>query len=135
MKTAEFTVSGYNPRRPRPIIIQHPEKGLVGVAQPPKDRGDSITVQLQPGAAVAGRLVDANGRPRTGVELVVYRDYKEPIVQPGEGVYFPTHCKTDQQGRFRIDGLLPGHLFELSDEKGERPVGEGIAFGRDEGPG
>ena len=116
MKTAEFTVSGYNPRRPRPIIIQHPQKGLVAVAQPPKDPGDSITVQLQPGAAVAGRLVDADGRPRPGVELFVYRDHNSPV-QPGESVYFPTHCKSDQQGQFRIEGLLPGCLFALSHRK------------------
>ena len=71
MKTAEFTVSGFNPHQPRPFFFQHPEKGLVGVAQPPKNRGDSITVQLRPGATVTGRLVDADGRPRPGVELVV----------------------------------------------------------------
>ena len=129
MKTAEFTVSGFNPRRPRPIIIQHPEKGLVGLAQPPKDRGDSITVQLQPGAAVAGRLVDADGRPRPGVELGVYREHKEQFVQPGESEYFPTHCKTDQQGRFRINGLLPGYLFALSHAQRDRPIGEGLRSG------
>ncbi len=73
MKTAEFTVRRFNPRQPRPILFQHPKKGLVGVAQPPKNKGDSITVQLRPGATVTGRLVDQNGRPRAGVELNVQR--------------------------------------------------------------
>jgi hypothetical protein len=89
-------------------------------------------VQLQPGAAVAGRLVDADGRPRPGVELFVYRDLKEPLVQPGESVYFPTHCKSDQQGRFRIDGLLPGYLFAMSDDKGDRPLSAGLRSGETE---
>ena len=37
MKTAGFTVSNFNPHRPRPLLFQHPEKGLVAVAQPPKN--------------------------------------------------------------------------------------------------
>ena len=116
MKTAEFTVSGYNPHRPRPLLFQHPEKGLVGVAQPPKNEGDSITVQLRPGATVEGRLVDPDGRARPGVELVIQRHYKEPV-QPDAVMYFPTRSKTDQQGRFRIKGLLPQQEFILFDGK------------------
>ncbi len=128
MKTAEFTVSDFNPHRPRPLFFQHPEKGLVGVAQPPKNKGDSITVQLRPGATVTGRLVDADGRARPGVELVVHRHHKE-LAQPGDYVYFPRRHKTDQQGRFRIEGLLPGYEFALSDGKGYRPLGEGLRWG------
>jgi hypothetical protein len=129
MKTAEFTVSGYNPHRPRPLLFQHPEKGLVGVAQPPKNEGDSITVQLRPGATVEGRLVDPDGRARPGVELVIRRHYKEPV-QPDAVMYFPTRTKTDQQGRFRIKGLLPQQEFILfAGKEGERPLGEGLRSG------
>jgi hypothetical protein len=129
MKTAEFTVSGFNPYQPRPLFFQHPQKGLVGVAQPPKNRGDSITVQLQPGATVEGRLVDADGRARAGVELVIYRHHKE-LAQPGDFVYFPQRHKTDQQGRFRIEGLLPGYEFAMYDGKGYRPLGEALRTGQ-----
>ena len=135
MKTAEFTVSGFNPHRPRPLIFQHPQKGLVGVAQPPKNRGDSITVQLQPGATVTGRLVDADGRPRPGVELVVQRDYKEP--RPAEDfVYFPpSPTRRISRVGSASTGLLPGYEFALSDGKRRSAPGRGTPFGRDEGPG
>ncbi len=49
MKTAEFAVRGFNPHRPREILFQHPEKGLVGIAQPPKENGGSVTVRMEPG--------------------------------------------------------------------------------------
>ena len=129
MKTAEFTVSGFNPHHPRPLMFQHPQKGLVGVAQPPKNRGESITVQLRPGATIAGRLVDADGRPRPGVKLVVWRDYKE-LAQPMDYAYFPPQPdKTDEQGRFRIAGLLPDYEFSLYDGKSVLPLGEGLRWG------
>src|SRR5207245_2953894 len=71
LPTAEFTVRAFNPRRPREILFQHLEKGLVGVAQPPKENGSSVTVRIEPGATVTGRLLDADGKPRAGVELAV----------------------------------------------------------------
>src|SRR5262249_4382513 len=37
MRSADFTVRDFNPRRPRDILFRHPEKGLIGVAQAPKE--------------------------------------------------------------------------------------------------
>jgi RNA polymerase sigma factor (sigma-70 family) len=126
MKTAEFTVSGFNPRQPRDLLVQHPKTGLVGVARPPKTKGDSITVQLQPGATVTGRLVDTDGQARSGVELSFYR-HKEGLARPDEMAYFPPQrITTDQQGRFRIGALLPGYKFALSDGKGSLVFGDGL---------
>jgi hypothetical protein len=94
MKTAEFTVQGLDPRRPQDILFVHPEKGLIGVAQPPDKNGGSITVQMQPGASVTGRLVDADDRPRAGVELeVAFRTEGRPALR-WLG-YSPGRIKTD----------------------------------------
>jgi hypothetical protein len=117
MKTAAFTVRGFSPRRSWDVLFRHPEKGLVGVARPPKENGGSVTVRLEPGAAVTGRLVDAAGQPRAGVELVVLCRLKEDLHwEP---------VQTDRQGRFRIQALLPGYEFrlEVKGDKGEVPFG------------
>ncbi len=135
MKTAEFTVSGFNPHRPRSLLFQHPQKGLVGVARPPKNRGDSITVQLRPGATITGRLVDADGRPRPGVELVVWLRHEGARPADGIQLFPPQRSKTDQQGRFRIEGLLPGYEFALYDGTAASAPGRGTPMGTDEGPG
>jgi protocatechuate 3,4-dioxygenase beta subunit len=111
MDTAEFTVRRFNPRRLRPIFFRHPGKGLVGVAQPPKEDGGSVTVRMGPGAAVTGRIVDAGGEPLAGVELGVgFRPRGEPL---WDHQNLQTRIKTDRDGRFRIDALLPGLDYSL----------------------
>jgi hypothetical protein len=115
-KAAEFTVPTFNPQRPHEMLFQHLEKGLVGVAQPPKENGGSITVRMGPGAAATGRLVDKDGKPRAGVELDVrFRPKEDSFSHP----YPPERIQTDREGRFRLEALLPGYQFRLSDEKGE----------------
>jgi hypothetical protein len=130
MKAAEFKVLGFNPRRPRDVLFQHLEKGLVGEAQPPKDEGGSVTVRMEPGAAVAGLLVDADGQPRAGVELNLTFRPNRPKERSGAYNYCPERIKTDREGRFRIEALLPGYEFRLSDGKGWLHFGGGIRPGQ-----
>jgi hypothetical protein len=136
IKTAEFTVRGFNPRHPRDVLFQHLENGLVGVARPPKDNGDSITVKMQPGATVTGRLVDTDGRPRAGVALEVWvHDSKEEPAWPSWSRYSsPEGINTDREGRFRIEALLPGYEFNLYEAKGDRRgellFGDGLRSGQ-----
>jgi hypothetical protein len=127
MKGSEFTLRGFNPRRPRDVLFQHPEKGLVGIAHPPKAKGESITVRMQPGAMVTGRLQDADGQPRSGVEL-------ELSFRPKKGIswyqFFPKRIQTDREGRFRVAALLPGYEFSLSDDKGYLHFGSDLRSGQ-----
>jgi RNA polymerase sigma factor (sigma-70 family) len=120
LKTAEFTVRSFHPKSPRAVLFVHTEKGLVGLARPPKGPSQPVTVRLEPGAALTGRLVDADGKPRAGVELGV-----EFRPQPGRDwdSYRPEHATTDRDGRFRLGPLLPGREFRLSDGTGEVVIG------------
>src|SRR5262249_59807559 len=113
-----FTVQAFNPRRPRDVFFRHAEKGLVGVAQPLKESGGSVTVRMEAGATATGRLVDADGKRRAGVELGVRFRHKGDSVYFGESEYSAEPIKTDREGRFRIAALLPGYEFLLSDGKG-----------------
>ena len=44
--------------------------------------------------------------------------------------YLPERIKTDREGRFRIEALLPGYEFHLSDDKGELPFGGALRSGQ-----
>jgi RNA polymerase sigma factor (sigma-70 family) len=133
LKTAEFTVRRYNPGRPRAVLFRCPEKGLVGMAQPPKTNGASGPVRLTRGAVVTGRLLDADGEPRAGVELAVSFRRKEGPQWWSD--YSLERIRTDREGRFRIPALLPGYEFRLSDGKGELRLGSALRPGRTKGLG
>ncbi len=119
MKTAEFT-GWFHPRGRRELLLRHPEKGLVGVAHPPKENGGAVTVRMESGATVTGRLVDADGKPQAGIELEVRFQGK------GWGSWFgclPGRIQTDREGRFHVGALLPGYDFRLSGDKGYVQLG------------
>jgi hypothetical protein len=124
---AEFTVQAFNPRRPRDLFFQHVGLGLVGVAQPPKEIGGTITVRMQPGAVVTGRLIDADGKSRAGAELELWFRMKE---EQGYSRFLPERIKTDREGRFRIAALLPKYQYRLSDGKGEFWVAGELRLGQ-----
>jgi RNA polymerase sigma factor (sigma-70 family) len=117
LQTAEFT-GWFNPRLPREFLFRHLEKQLVGVARPPKENGGAVTVRMERGAAATGRLVDANRRPRVGVDLEVRFHPKgwESWID-----YRPQRIQTDGEGRFCLEVLLPDYEFRLSDDEGEFP--------------
>ena len=81
---------------------------------------DPGTVRMELGAAVTGRLVDADGKPRAGALLQV--TVRRNAVS-GWRDYSPGPIKTDRRGRFCIGELLPGYEFRLKYEKGELYLG------------
>lgn len=130
LQTAEFTIRAFNPRRPRPVLFRHLEKGLVGAFRYPEDKGKLVEVRLQAGATVTGRLVDADGRPRANAVLNV--SLHGPAVLPGySGPDFSLsdEVRTDADGRFRVPALLPGRQYRLSDRAGYQAFGDGLRSG------
>jgi len=74
---------------------------------------------MEPGAAVTGRLMDANGQPRAGVELRLFYRPKEVDYW---SEFSPERIQTDREGRFRIVALLPRYAYRLDDGKGQAPI-------------
>ena len=123
MARAEFTVRSFNPPRPRDVFFQHPEKELVAVARPPKENGGSVSVLMESGVAITGRLIDANGKARGGVELEVWFRHKGNTYYGEWSEYSLGPIKTDGEGRFRVAALLPGYEFRLQGDEGELSLG------------
>ncbi|QJW99888.1 hypothetical protein FTUN_7511 [Frigoriglobus tundricola] len=126
MEGAAFTVAKFNPKSPRDILFRHAEKGLVGILQPPAENGGRVTVRMQPGATVTGRLLDADGRPRAGIRVELWVRTKQT---PHFEDYSPKSIVTDKDGRFRIEALVPEFRFMLFHTEGTLEFGDGLRSG------
>jgi RNA polymerase sigma factor (sigma-70 family) len=115
LKAADFTVHGLNPKRVRQLLFVHSAKGLGFYQEIRGDEAGPLTVKLQPLGSASGRVVDKDGQPVAGLVLNMNRSR---LLGPG-GV----QVKTDKEGRFRADGLVPGQKYDLVPLKQLRIVG------------
>ena len=106
-----MTVSGLNPTRPKRFTFRHAGRKLVGFLLARGDEDEPYTVRLQSWGTIVGRLVDAQGQPRPRA-LLMTSDWGEAMNDPARGILSDIH--TDDQGRFRIEGLIPGQSYSAS---------------------
>jgi hypothetical protein len=106
------TVSQLDPQRPRRFIFRHDGKKLVGFLIAKGNEVEPYVVKLQPWGVISGRLVDASGKPRPKVDLMT-SDWEHALTDPARGVIFHT-AKTDSEGRFRYEKLVPGQEYSAN---------------------
>jgi hypothetical protein len=129
-----FTVVGLIPGRPRTLVFWHEEKKLAQTVLVRGEEPGPLTIRLAPLGAVTGRLVDASGRPQVGASVQApyssrqketlpaelappYPDVIPPVLPLGEAT-------TDGDGRFRLQGLLPGMKYDLVAVKDGESLGK-----------
>jgi RNA polymerase sigma factor (sigma-70 family) len=111
---ATATVYALNPDKPRAMAFFHAEKELGGTATVRGDEKGPVVVKLAPLGQVFGRLLDADGKPLEAVEVSLmaqtrsggelYRVAAPPSAKP---------VRPDKDGRFHIEGVVPGLKFLL----------------------
>jgi len=132
LETPRFTTSGLVPKGARTVTFLHEGRKLIANAVLSADQKGPQTVRMQPWGAVTGRLVDADGKPLAGVAVeLLYPSQASPaLLEPGTGGVAPGLLppgwpfRTDTEGRFRIEGLIPGlkHQLTLSAGAGKNIV-------------
>jgi hypothetical protein len=126
LKSEKFTVKALKPGETRRVLFLHDGKGLAGSLLIRSDEKGPFTVKLEPWGVVTGRLLSAQGKPQSDVQIES-RDY---VIQTPEGVKqppldagsLPGLTKVDKDGRFRVEGLVPGLKYQLDVMKGAYPV-------------
>ena len=101
---AEFTVRGLNPRAKRQLVFHHKDKNLGFFMKELRGATEPLTIKLQPCGSVSGRIVDQDGQPAAG-----FRIHLVGVVRSG---FHPV--TTDKEGRFRVEGLVPGQEYWVS---------------------
>jgi hypothetical protein len=109
LKEDAFTARGLYPKEQRTLSFAHKESKLIGYVVVDGTEEKPVEVRLQPWGAVTGRLVGGDGKPLAGVKV---RRFYPSLPAPGiraNGEEFVT----DAEGRFRVEGLLPGQKHSL----------------------
>jgi RNA polymerase sigma factor (sigma-70 family) len=123
-KSGEFTAIGLDPEHPRLICFADHEKKLAGSVVLRGDEKEPVTVKLEPSASVTGRLLGADGQPIKNVALWFTQ---LPPLKPGQpramdvGIHVVARLpgknpdpRTDENGRFKVECLIPGLKYHLA---------------------
>jgi RNA polymerase sigma factor (sigma-70 family) len=113
----ECTIYALEPNAPRTVVFHHAQRNLATVLKVTCESDETLTAKLGPTGAVKGRMLDLDGQPLAGVEMSesyadeVGRELIRHMRPPKPAV------KTDADGRFQIDGVVPGLDFSLGVRK------------------
>jgi RNA polymerase sigma factor (sigma-70 family) len=109
LQTASFVVKRLTPGRSRKLVFHHREKALAAGLTIRGDEKGPLTVRLGPCGSVTGRLLDKDNKPVARAEVQVGSAGSRGRERKVE---------TDQQGRFRMDGLVPGEQYRVMGRAG-----------------
>jgi TIGR03009 family protein len=110
LEKPSFTLIAVDPREHRMLIFVHPERRLAKTLEVPGNAEGPVAVRLEQAGTATGRLVDEAGQPRPDVDLVIH------LVTKDGGVAEHLHGRiaTDREGRFRVEGLAPGVVYQVN---------------------
>jgi hypothetical protein len=112
---SQFTVTGLSTHAllPRTLIFRHEARRLGATVRVDVKQSGLLEVRLEPAAALTGRLLDASGEPCEGIEIQVLRLISEPTRAAQLPFSPPIRATTDPDGRFRIEGIVPGTVQKI----------------------
>jgi protocatechuate 3,4-dioxygenase beta subunit len=119
LKDAAFTAVALDPETPRDVLFVHLERKLAGRLTVRGDQPEPLTVKLEPWGALTGRLVDADGQPLAGVRVSAVYVYGFVHVPVAWMEPHPEEIRTDRDGRFRVERLIPGLKATLGASAGK----------------
>jgi hypothetical protein len=115
----EFKASGFRAGSSRYIQAVDEKNKLAGSVLLTGDVKGPVELKLEPWGSLTGRLVDDGGEPMAGVALTFVRSVSADENVRGKAGLSPRHdVKTDEKGRFRIHGLIPGMTYTIVNVRG-----------------
>src|SRR5262249_55436689 len=120
LKNAVCPGYALDPESPRELVFLHLERKLAAVAMVRGDENEPVTGRLLPTSGVTGRWLVAHGQPVA--EADVHTLYKGPVGQKlaGQFEHASQPPRPDEEGRFRLEGIVPGLQLDLGIVKGRQ---------------
>jgi RNA polymerase sigma factor (sigma-70 family) len=110
---SHFTATVLDPRNPRQIFFYHQGRQLGAAILVRGDEKKPLTVRLQPCGVVTGRILDAKGQACP--EWASYGQSENANMNNTTGRWWQLYVsgRTNKEGRFRIEGLIPGVKYNI----------------------
>lgn len=123
LKNANVQIGGTT-QQSRKVLFYHHEKKLSRMIATPLKVQSPLTIQLEPLGGIKGRIVDASGTPRAGIE--VHASLTREFAQYGKAMPLDLlleyqmwnsklgkKTRTNDEGCFELSGLIPGVGYRL----------------------
>jgi len=112
--SADVTVTDLKPNEKRKLFAFDRDRNLAGFATVTYGEKETVLISLQKGGSIVGTIVDPDQNPRANVTLIP--NLEKLRGQNDVGMWAsvlnqsvqPTDVAVDKQGRFRLDGIVPG---------------------------
>ena len=91
----------------------------MGMAIVTEQDSGTVTLKLAPWANLTGRLVDEQGKPLFRGLRIKLEDYELPIHTLNGRDYDKQKFLIDPDGKFHIEGLVPGATYRLAVVEGD----------------
>jgi hypothetical protein len=125
LPSADFEVHAIGSSDKRGLLFFHEAKQLAGAYVVKPDEEGPVTIRLERCGTLIGRIVDGGGLPLAGAQMTCIRPYDGGDSRFEKGS-LPFPVKTDEDGRFRFSGLVPGLKYSLAVRKGRIDLGEAV---------
>jgi RNA polymerase sigma factor (sigma-70 family) len=119
LKSPTCKIYALDPQNPRLAVFLHAERKLAAAVTLRGDEKDPVAIRLAPTGVLTGRVQDEDGQPLAGAEILVFYAKTSSSYVPGFSLrdLLP---RTDKEGRFRVEGVVPGLTVNLGFLKGKQ---------------
>jgi RNA polymerase sigma factor (sigma-70 family) len=118
IKDANCTIFALDPKKPRRVFFLHAKRKLTGTLLLRGDEKEPVVVRLGQADPVIGRLLTSDGQPLAGADI--YLNWNDAVGnQLYGGINKRPRVRTDKDGHFRFEGIVPELKFKLGIIRGE----------------
>ncbi|MHB1421837.1 MAG: sigma-70 family RNA polymerase sigma factor [Gemmataceae bacterium] len=117
IKDATCTVFALDPNKPRRLYFLHAQRKLAGSLVVRGDENEPVIVRLGPAGVVMGRVLEGDGQPLVGANVNL--SWQDRIGNDLDRFDRQrSTVRTDKDGRFRLDGIVPEVKFRVGIVRG-----------------
>ncbi|HUY32354.1 MAG TPA: M56 family metallopeptidase [Pirellulales bacterium] len=113
------TVYGLGPDRPRRVCILHPQRRLAASVTLTGEERGPVKVRLVASATIAGRALDSAGEPIADAFVQIRYARRSASELLRMVILEQAPLKTDRDGRFHVENIVPGERFGLDFRQGD----------------